>query len=157
MKNNRFDSLAFLAENTFSFRDRGELKLIGSTIQRSSKSFCRWALIAKLIERKQHLSIYLFFVTSFKSSIFYPEKLKQIFIARKQRFQGCWIIGRISARHVLKQHLSLLAELLVVEREATKLILIDAANDVVGNGRQHRFLACKFRVEIDGVFCASLK
>lgn len=57
----------------------------------------------------------------------------------------------------LADDLPLRAELLVEEREAGELVLVDAADDVVGNGRQHRLLARKFRVEIDGITCASLK
>lgn len=58
---------------------------------------------------------------------------------------------------ILTAYLALRPELLIDKREAGELVLIDAADDVVGNRCQHRLFSCKFRVEIDGVACASLK
>lgn len=61
------------------------------------------------------------------------------------------------ARVNLAADLPLRAELLVDEGESGELVLVDAANNVVGNRCQHRLLACKFRVKIDSITCASLK
>lgn len=57
----------------------------------------------------------------------------------------------------LTADLSFRAELLIDERKAGELVLVDATNNVVWNRRQHRLFAREFRVEIDGVACASLK
>lgn len=65
------------------------------------------------------------------------------------RFYDCLTLRRA--------HFSLLSKLLVVEREATKLILINTADDVIWNWRQHWLFLCELRVEIDGLFWASLK
>jgi hypothetical protein len=56
----------------------------------------------------------------------------------------------------LTANLSLRAEFFVDERKAGEFVLIDAANDIVWNGCQHRFFAREFRVEVDGVACTSL-
>jgi hypothetical protein len=53
--------------------------------------------------------------------------------------------------------LSLGTVVFVNKGKSTELILVDAANDVIGNGSQNWFLASKFCVKIDCITGAPLQ
>lgn len=121
--------------------------------KRSSKLIL-WALITKLIERSQAAFFVIFPARAggkFHQKDFSTVKKSKLRTETEERFQP------LAARFTLTADLPLRAELFVDEGKAGKFVLVDAADDVVGNGRQHRLLAREFRVEIYCVACASLK
>lgn len=135
------------------FPDKLNGKLIGSMIYKIINIVFHSLFFnldcGKLIERKQ-LSLccrlWLGFCTETLKVRQGPDEIKSKGVSH--RYQ---LVAHLTA------NLPFRAKLFVGERKAGKFVLVNASDNVVGNGCQHWFLACKFRVEIDGITCASLK
>lgn len=129
--------------------------------EKSLLFFFLWALFTKLIELKQFLLSHLVTCSGLERNRqkWFPLKssLKYDKVPKTSRTQLVSLNAYQLFRFTLTANLSLRSELFIDKWKAGKFILIDAPNDVVGNRRQHRLLASKFRVKIDSITCTFLK